>query len=69
MIDVTLHMLFVLVLITGMFVYLVGRKRERNKFQGIGAGVIICLIVLGMPDFIQEFVSEHKEGLLTEYIK
>lgn len=49
----------VLVLVIGIILYFGGSKKNNNKLTGAGIGIVVCLIVLESPGFIQGFVEGY----------
>ena len=62
MFDFILYTIPGIVLVIGLFMYLIGKSRKNNKLKGVGIGLIICLIVLESPHFIQGFMEGFNDG-------
>lgn len=59
MLDSIIYILPVVIFVIGLLIFFIGRTKKNNKLIGIGSGMIISLIVLGLPDFIQGFIEGY----------
>jgi glucose uptake protein GlcU len=53
-----------IVVIVGGILFFIGKRKNNKLITGVGIGALIVFLVLGLPDFIEEFsegYSDHKE--------
>lgn len=63
MFNTVWYILPILLLLVRLTVYFVGRPKKNNKILGIGVGIIVCLIVLKLPDFSKGFIEGYANGI------
>jgi len=63
MLNFVLYILPILILFVGLTLYFIGRTKEKTKMWGIGIGIIVCLIVLNLPNFTKGFIEGFANGV------
>ena len=57
MLESIVYFLPALALVIGLLVYFVGKAKKNSKLIGVGIGIVVCLIVVESPDFMQGFLK------------
>ena len=61
MLQLISYWLPLVVLLAGAALWMIGKKKRNDKLVGVAIGVCACVILVGVPSFIQGFV----DGLLA----
>ncbi|PEY42383.1 hypothetical protein CN354_02755 [Bacillus cereus] len=44
-------------LIAGIVMMILGKKKNDQKIRGIGIGIVTCVLIMGLPGFIEGYIE------------